>query len=123
MEKMKLQNGLYQGKYLDIRGREGFVKFDLNVEGEKVFGKYEMDILDEHSSDKITGELSGRIVEDNIELELSRGKEKLSMKYSARFASAMPYGEQALFGQVSDVQSKKLGGGVWIAWRYRNNNK
>ncbi|GEM_PF-6981343 len=123
MEKGKLQSGLYQGKYLDIKGREGFVKFDLKVDGDHVHGKYEMDVLDEHSSDKITGELSGKLSENQIELDLSRGKEKLPVKYHARVADAMPYAEQALYGQVSDVQSKKLGGGVWIAWRFKTTNK
>ncbi|MCC8358381.1 hypothetical protein [Salinimicrobium sediminilitoris] len=122
-EKQQLITGQWEGKYLDVRGYSCLVSFKLESEGEVVKGEFEIQVPQGlHDSHTIKGQVSGQLRDNKLSLELEIGKLKEGLKYQAELSDAGSHATLAMMGTVHSPSKSDFGGGVWIAWKFKNQN-
>ena len=123
MAEHKLLPGNWEGHYLDVRGYRCNLKLSIKSEQERLSGKFQLEIpRGLHDSQTLQGGLSGEIKGEEVSLILEIGKKNDGLNYRAQLSDAGSHATQALYGNVVSTLNRDFGGGIWIAWRYKDKN-
>ena len=112
----KLEPGVWEGEYLDVRGLRGKVRFVLRSVDKAVSGEFEMSLVTRGRPLVHKGSLEGSVDGTNVRLTLKGPAQVL--EHVAEVREAGSYAKQALIGVVRTSPGADWGGGVWIAWRF-----
>lgn len=113
-----IQSGPWQGEYLDAYGHRANLRFDFDVTGDTVRGRFDLRVRTEDAPQSIRGELQGRVEGERVRFTVIVGKERRPVEFEAVVRPAGSHARQAMFGVVRDAPQQNFGGGVWIAWRF-----
>ncbi|MFW9846478.1 MAG: hypothetical protein ACFFD6_07010 [Candidatus Thorarchaeota archaeon] len=122
-KKGKTEN--WQGEYIDVFGHRGRLKLALTTLEEKVSGKYEFVLRTEDKAETKRGDIKGYAKGADIELDLihnpasNKGK-SAEHRHSAKITSAGSFAEKVMVGKAKGLPEANLGGGIWIAWRFKD---
>ena len=125
MDERGLENGMWEGEYIDVNGVRATLRLDLDVKDNKVTGTFEAVFQAEDQPQMMRGDLSGYTEKGQVRVQLpigpasdkERGKAEM-VEFSAQLSDAGSHARQAVFGVVSSAPRSNLGGGVFIAWRF-----
>jgi hypothetical protein len=113
-----IQGGPWQGEYFDAYGHRAALRFDLDVTGDTVRGRFDLRIRTEDAPQSIRGELEGRVEGERVRFAVVVGKERRRVEFDAVVRPAGSHARQAMFGVVREAPQPNFGGGAWIVWRY-----
>ena len=112
----KLEPGVWQGEYLDVRGIRGKLRFELRSVENVVTGEFELRLVSRGRPVVHTGKVQGKVDGSDLRMTL-RGQEEV-LEYNAQLRDAGSYAKQAMIGTVLTSPGSEGAGGVWIAWRF-----
>jgi hypothetical protein len=113
---VRLEPGVWQGEYLDVRGIRGKLRFELRSVENGVTGEFELRLVSHGRPVVHTGEVQGKVDGSDLRMTL-RGQEEV-LEYNAQLRDAGSYAKQAMIGTVLTSPRSEGAGGVWIAWRF-----
>ena len=113
------EGGTFRGRYLDSFGHQCNITLALEVEGERLGGKFQMTLISEDDpAQRVEGVVSGRGKEGRLSMEIQLGaKREESMQLACKLVEAGSYARACLMGEVLEGP-QNFGGGVWIAWHF-----
>lgn len=126
-KELKLLSGDWDGEYTDSYGHKGKLRFKMDVKETNVLGDFELTVKKPDKPWKVAGKMKGVIQKgNNIEFTLEipdteKGVESTpkQAKFKAHLRSAGSYAHQSLIGIADKMPMKNFGGGVWVAWRFK----
>lgn len=120
----KLEPGVWEGEYIDVRGVHGTLRLDLDTVDAGFEGSYELRLRLRDQPKVYSGRLRGTLSEGKVQFEVAlpqyekRPGSPETLKYDAELRDGGSYARQTMYGTVRSSPESLAGGGVWIAWRF-----
>lgn len=117
--------GLWQGRYMDVRGYEGQLELQLKNSGDQVDGIFHLSLLNEGTPNIIRGKISGSVKEGKngnvLHATILPQREKHDVQpvsVEILLSDAGSYAEKAMYASFTQQVHPDLTAGVWMAWRF-----
>lgn len=110
--------GGWQGEYIDIEGHRGRVYLQINQIGDDVNGSIDLGLATEDEGEQYKGSVVGSISGTQVSLSI-QWQTGDPVETILTIAEPTAFAESTLYGTLSASPTMKLGGGVFIAWRFR----
>jgi len=114
-----MKTGQWEGDYTDVEGHRARIQFKITETGASIRGEFQLILSTEDQAERYQGNLTGSANGDAIILHFKMESGE-PMVCTLRLQEPAAYAQEAVFGVVASVPSLKLGGGVLIAWRFRD---
>ncbi|MET0464870.1 MAG: hypothetical protein ABW007_17030 [Chitinophagaceae bacterium] len=119
--------GTWEGDYIDVRGYKGILEMKIEARESELSGQFKLTVKDIDKPQIFEGSLKGESNEKETRLSLmiydKESSQDLQFSHEIKITDAGTYASQCFYGMVTSVEKSVFGGGVWIAWHFKNKNK
>lgn len=113
-------SGTWKGRFHDVNGFEGKLKFQITGSEGNVTGHYSLSIRDEEEQYEAEGEITGTIFGSEVKLTLHHIGTDADIQLEGQSVPSKGYAKQSMFGRMMPARHHNLGGGIWIAWQFEH---
>ena len=110
--------GRWEGDYIDIEGHRGRVELTITHSGTTLGGTFTLALATEDKPERYDGAITGTVEGETVVLQLETERQAVIV-CRLQVAEPVAHAEQAAYGVVDETPKLKLGGGVLMAWRYK----